>query len=544
MSTRQATVSLGIVLIVATVAGGGLLTLSATTPTRAASSITSGPQTAPPASGFIAVEGADLNSKMESALKRARAAAATATPFWTAYAFDVRPGVAVDPDVREFHGSLNSSGGTSILTGTSNGMTVETRNLGIFILRDGTANNRIARVEVYNLERRREYSRYPVYWLGRADNEESLNFLRGLVDPPSTPPSTPSYLIAEHATIAIALHDDARVGELLKNLLRGSSNQKVRATSVFWLGQIGGHQGFLSDIVRSEREDETLRAHAAHAIGESRDPTALAALQSLYDTVSNRTVRRAIIHAVSNNENREAATSFLLKVAKSNADGETRQLAVHQLGEMDRESVVDELMTIYAAERNEEVQAAVLHALSEMTNARAQMRLLEIARNREGSAELRAQAIHWIGEHDSEATADELMKIYEADRNEEVRSRILHAFSEMRNQRAEDLLFAIARRSGEDRELRAQAIHWIGERAGQRSLELLRDTANSSSAETEVQMQAVHAISERSAEEAVPLLIKIARTHPNQQVRHQAIHWLGESGDPRAIEFFKELLTK
>jgi HEAT repeat protein len=57
-------------------------------------------------------------------------------------------------------------------------------------------------------------------------------------------------------------------------------------------------------------------------------------------------------------------------------------------------------------------------------------------------------------------------------------------------------------------------------------------------------MQAVRAISERRSDESVPLLIKIARTHPNQQIRKQAIRSLGESGDPRAVEFFREVLTK
>jgi len=39
-------------------------------------------------------------------------------------------------------------------------------------------------------------------------------------------------------------------------------------------------------------------------------------------------------------------------------------------------------------------------------------------------------------------------------------------------------------------------------------------------------------------------LIKIAKTHANQQVRKQAIRALGESGDPRAVEFFREVLAK
>jgi len=54
----------------------------------------------------------------------------------------------------------------------------------------------------------------------------------------------------------------------------------------------------------------------------------------------------------------------------------------------------------------------------------------------------------------------------------------------------------------------------------------------------------VRAIGERHSDESVPLLIKIAKTHPNQMVRKQAIRSLGESGDPRAIEFFREVLSK
>ena len=117
---------------------------------------------------FTTVEGADLMAKLEAAQTRARA---RQTPYWSAYTFDVRPGVAVDPAIREFHGSMNTMGDTTVFIGTTaSGMTVETRNLAIFLLRD-PENNQITRMEVYNLERKREYSGYPVYWLGRANNE-------------------------------------------------------------------------------------------------------------------------------------------------------------------------------------------------------------------------------------------------------------------------------------------------------------------------------------------------------------------------------------
>ena len=31
-------------------------------------------------------------------------------------------------------------------------------------------------------------------------------------------------------------------------------------------------------------------------------------------------------------------------------------------------------------------------------------------------------------------------------------------------------------------------------------------------------------------------LIKIAKTHPDPRIRKKAVFWLGESGDPRALE--------
>ncbi len=482
---------------------------------------------------FTQVEGADLNARLEAARTRARS---SQTPYWSAYAFDVRPGVAVDPTIHEFHGSMNTVGDTSVFMGTTaSGMTVETRNLAVFILRD-PASNQVTRMELYNLERKREYSRYPVYWLGRANNEESINYLRTLVD------TAPTNILSERATLALALHDDARIAAMLKSFVRTSPNKRVRSSAVYWLGQTGGEQAFLADIVRSSSEDLKLRQQAAHALGESRDRSALAMLQSLYDMVAEREVRRSIIHAAGNNQDTDAALAFLLKVARNDQDTEARRAAVHQLGEFERDTVVDELMKLYAGEANVEVKRAVLHALAEAKSPRAQARLFEIART-DTNAELRRHAIHMLGER-GESVVDELSKLYDAERNAEVRRTILRAFGEIKGTRAEDKLFEVARSTDTDMDLRRQAVRALGERATKRSLEFLRDTAERTDGNAEVQVQAVRAIAERPADEAVPLLIKIARTHANQTVRRQAIRLLGESGDPRAVEFFREVLTK
>jgi HEAT repeat protein len=544
---------------------------------------------------FVNVEGADLGAKMEAAARQARAAR---TPFWTAYAFDVRPGVAVDPGGGEFHGSMNTVGGIHIFFGTSrSGVTAETRNLGIFVLRD-PGSNTVTRLEVYNLDRQREYAGYPVYFAGRAGNEESLAYLRPLAEQDARAQ------LQERATLAVALHDDRRVNDVLKGFIRGSKSEKVRTTSTFWLGQSGGETEFLAALVRDNRESADLRRTAAHAIGASRDRQALSTLQTLYNEALPREVKRGILHAVDDNEDRDTAYAFVLKVAQSDPDREARRTAVHILGESKREQAIDdlmrifsadsdedvrrniihalgehesprawakitelartaptadlrrqavhqigekntdaaveELMKLYAQEQTSDVKRQILHAFSEMQSPRAQAKLLEVARSQSESGDTRRQAIHWLGER-GEQSLDELVRIFDADRNQDVRRQILHALAEMESARAEEKLFEVARRA-DDMQLRKQAIHWIGEKASRKSMEFLRDTVNSTSEQTEVQVQALHAISEKPAEQAVPLLIQVAKTHPNQQVRRAAIHWLGESGDPRALEFFQEVL--
>jgi len=481
---------------------------------------------------FTPVEGADLMARLEAAQSRARN---QQTPYWSAYTFDVRPGVAVDPNVREFNGTINTMGDTTVFIGTNAaGITVETRNLAIFLLRDPSS-NQITRMEVYNLERKREYSGYPVYWLGRANNEESLNYLRAIAA------ATPLDMLSERAVLGIALHDDARVGGMLKNFITASPNQRIRSTSVSWLGRVGGEQAFLASLVRNDAEDKKIRRSAAHAIGQSPDRGAVATLQGLYDTVKDPEVRRSVVSAVGNSIDQQPAFAFLLTVAKNDPDWESRRTAVRQLGHFQRDDTADELMKIYQSDANIEVKRAALRSLAETKSPRAQVRLLEVARS-DANPEIRKTAIRVLGER-GEAAVDDLLKLFDSEQVADVRRSVLQSLSEIKSPRVEDKLFEVAR-GNDAMDVRRQAIRLLGERVTKRSFEFLSQTAQSTDANAEVQVQAVRAISERRAEESVPLLIKIARTHPNQLVRKQAIRSLGESGDPRAIDFFREVLSK
>ena len=487
--------------------------------------------------GFTTVEGADLMTKLEAAQARGRAGR---TPYWSAYTFDVRPGVAVDPAIQEFRGNMNTFGETTVFVGTTaDGRTVETRSLAMFLLREPAA-NQITRMEIYNLERKREYSGYPVYWLGRANNEESLNYLRALAA------ATPLDVLSERAVLGIALHDDARVSGMLKGFVSSSPNQRTRSSAVYWLGQTGGEQAFLASLVRNDSEDKQLRRTATHSIGESHDRGAVATLKALYDEVKDPDIRHSVISAagyapLGNNEEVQPAITFLLGIAKNEADPESRRAAVRALGHFRREDTAEELIKIYSSDSNLDVRRAALRAMAETKTQKAQARVLEAART-ETNPDLRKQAIHVLAER-GEAAVDDLLRLFDSEQTPDVRRTVLQSLSGIKSTRVEDKLFDVARGDQSD-EIRRQAIRALGERVSKRSFDFLSATAQSNDANAEVQLQAVRAIGSRRSEESVPLLIKIARTHPNQQVRKQAIRSLGETGDPRAIEFFREVLSK
>ena len=100
-----------------------------------------------------------------------------------------------------------------------------------------------------------------------------------------------------------------------------------------------------------------------------------------------------------------------------------------------------------------------------------------------------------------------------------------------------------AARQGATTHARGQALFWLAQRAGDKAIGTISDAIDKDP-ETDVKRRAVFALSQLPKDEGVPRLIQLARTNGNPVVRKQAMFWLGQSNDPRALEFFKEILFK
>lgn len=261
--------------------------------------------------GFINVESpAELGARVSAA--RARAGRASG-PYWVAYGFPVRPDVAVDINIDGFEATTAVGGAGEF----------ETRNLGVFMLFEA-AGAAPSRVEVYNLDRRRDYEGRPVYWLGRAGSPESLALLRDLVG------RAASDQAAQRLTAAVGLHDDAQVAALLESLARTAPSAAARGEAARWLSRVGGHLQTLSAIARNGEEQVAVRAEAVRAIGKSDEAGAGGLLAELYDALESPALKSAVVSAAAKNRQREAV-ALLNRLAESEPDAGLRAQAQQSL---------------------------------------------------------------------------------------------------------------------------------------------------------------------------------------------------------------------
>jgi hypothetical protein len=104
-------------------------------------------------------------------------------------------------------------------------------------------------------------------------------------------------------------------------------------------------------------------------------------------------------------------------------------------------------------------------------------------------------------------------------------------------------LLRIARSERATNETRKSAVFWLGQATGDRVTESLDSVATDRSGNREVRESAVFALSQRPDDEGVPVLLRLAQSDRDPEIRRKAVFWLGQSDDPRALDFFEQVLT-
>jgi HEAT repeat protein len=340
---------------------------------------------------FTPVDGGSLKAKIDNAVTQGRAGAPGGR-FWVGYQFEARPGVAVDFEVVDDNGGVYfSMDGTSM----SFDSRYETRELGLFLLFD-TQRDQFTRAEVYNLRRAHEFSGYPVYWAGRAGNEESLNYLKSFIDSSAAEINR----LADRATFAIALHDDARVESILTELIRRPVSEPIRSRAIYWLGytpESTAKNNLLAEIVRNNQEASEPRQQAMAALGLSRAAAILPLLENLFETMTARELKRRALSGIARNDNRDAAAVYLIRVAETEKELELRKSAIASLGRIAGEKSLSALTNTLDSDPETEIQKQAVIAIGRRQKDEAIPILIRTARSHP-KMQVRKTAIQMLGQ--------------------------------------------------------------------------------------------------------------------------------------------------
>jgi HEAT repeat protein len=250
-------------------------------------------------------------------------------------------------------------------------------------------------------------------------------------------------------------------------------------------------------------------------------------------------MRKAALFVVSQQGNGET-TAILMDVVSNDPDPEIRGDAVFWLSQSATPEAVPLLDSLLRHSSDPEIREKALFALAQQGGAASAARMRAVIADPTMPTELRANAIFWLGQNDDGETGPYLRELYATLQDEELREQVLFAISQSNDPATGKWLIDIARDQSQPIELRKNALFWAGQ-SGVGIADLL--TLWDAGLDLEMKEQLVFVYSQSEEPEALDKLFEIARTETNQELRENAIFWLGQSDDPRVTSFLEELIS-
>ena len=213
----------------------------------------------------------------------------------------------------------------------------------------------------------------PLYWLGRAPDEESLAMIRRLFS------RNTGEEIREDLIAAAGCHGSpGLVVPFLAEVLGGEGPDELRKDAAFWISQQNDAEG-LRLLVRAARTDrsEDVREGAVFAISQVELP---------------------------------AAVDELIVLAKSAERQDVRKQAVFWIGQMASEKSGKALEEFARKDGDIEVQEQAVFALSQLPDNGGVEPLIKLAKTHP-DPRIRKKAVFWLGECDDPRALETLIAI-------------------------------------------------------------------------------------------------------------------------------------
>ncbi|HEX2781762.1 MAG TPA: HEAT repeat domain-containing protein [Gemmatimonadaceae bacterium] len=249
------------------------------------------------------------------------------------------------------------------------------------------------------------------------------------------------------AVFLVAQHQTSETEEILLGAARNDPDSEVREQAIFWLSNVHSERALsaLDSILKSSGDDE-LREKAIFAIANMGADRGFEILRTFAGTPSN--------------------------------PEELRSKAVFWLGQhggSNPQNIVF-LRQLFDKTDSEDVQNAIIQAMSQTSSAESNRWLLDVIQNEKQSVETRKKALFWAGQrHNLELSA--LLPLYDRMKDEELREHFIFVLSQRREAAATDKLIQIAK-SDPDKEMRKKALFWLAQKNDPRAKQLLLEIIN------------------------------------------------------------------
>jgi HEAT repeat protein len=236
------------------------------------------------------------------------------------------------------------------------------------------------------------------------------------------------------------------------------------------------------------------------------------------------------------------AVPALIQMSRTEPDEKLRMRAISALGSTNDERALDVLREIAMGPTYADYSPtdSAIHALAGHDNPRAVTILGEVA-TRGQNMRARTHAIELLSRRRGENVVDELLRLYDAVPEVQVKKYVVAGLGNRKDPRALNKLIEIAR-SASDVQLRAQAIHAIPNRGDEQDLDVLLSLYDSER-DSDLKDHLLQAVGQYQNQRAYQKLEQIVRNSAEPLDRRKAaISYLSRSKDAGVMKFLEDML--
>jgi hypothetical protein len=237
--------------------------------------------------------------------------------------------------------------------------------------------------------------------------------------------------------------------------------------------------------------------------------------------------------------------NILIDVVRNDPNRSVREQAVFWMGQVNTDRAAAALEEIATSSRDIGLREKAILALSQQNSARSSSLLRRFAESADTPESVREQAIFWLGQKRSTENAEFLRSLFgklgKAERNDELRKKIMFSLSQMHGVGNDRWLLAIALDASNSEDLRGHALFTAGQ-AGIPGADLV--SIYDKLSDSAVKEKLIWVLSDSRDRASSDKLVEIAQKDPDREMRKKAIFWLGQKNDPRIRQILIDILNK